>query len=358
MGTDSLGQTLKFLVMDVDGSLIDIYKMARASEPSAAAIEEHHHDGQTFRYDRVVGHGSFGVVYQATIVETGETVAIKKVFQDKRYKNRELAIMKEMSHPNVIQLKYDFSTTGEKPDDVYQHLVMEYLTETVYRVTKNHQKMREPVPPILVKLYAYQLLRSLSYIHSKQICHRDIKPQNLLVNGETHKLILCDFGSAKYLTQGEVNVSYICSRYYRAPELIFGTTDYTFSVDVWSAGCVIAELLTGQPLFQGESGVDQLVEIIKLLGTPTREEVLSMNPNFAEYRFPFIKTTTWVKTFGQRITTEAMDLLHQLLVYNPSERPTAEVAMQHPYFDELKSPSARLPNGQQLPPLTEGKLRA
>lgn len=92
-----------------------------------------------------------------------------------------------------------------------------------------------------------------------------------MVDPSCHILKLCDFGSAKRIIKGEVNVSYICSRYYRAPELIFGATDYTPAIDVWSCGCVIAELLLGQPLFPGESGVDQLVEIIKVLGTPTRD---------------------------------------------------------------------------------------
>jgi serine/threonine protein kinase len=124
------------------------------------------------------------------------------------------------------------------------------------------------VPPLLVKLYSYQLLRSISYIHAIGICHRDIKPQNILVDTGSHTLKLCDFGSAKQLVPGEPNVSYICSRYYRAPELIFGNSNYTTAIDVWSVGCCIAELMLGQPIFPGESGVDQLVEIIKILGTP------------------------------------------------------------------------------------------
>ena len=124
---------------------------------------------------------------------------------------------------------------------------------------------------LLVKLYAYQSFRALAYVHALGICHRDVKPQNLLVDPKTHQLKVCDFGSAKRLIKGELNVSYICSRYYRAPELIFGCTDYNAAVDVWSLGCVIAELLLGQPIFPGESGVDQIVEIIKILGTPTRD---------------------------------------------------------------------------------------
>ena len=96
--------------------------------------------------------------------------------------------------------------------------------------------MKQPVPILLVKLYTYQMFRSLAYIHAKGICHRDIKPQNLLVDPSPHILKLCDFGSAKKLVKGEPNVSYICSRYYRAPELIFGATDYTPSIDIWSTG--------------------------------------------------------------------------------------------------------------------------
>ena len=96
----------------------------------------------------------------------------------------------------------------------------------------------------------------MNYLASVGICHRDIKPQNLLVDPQTHSLKVCDFGSAKRLVRGEINVSYICSRYYRAPELIFGATEYTNAIDVWSVGCVMAEMLLGQPLFPGDSGVD------------------------------------------------------------------------------------------------------
>ena len=127
------------------------------------------------------------------------------------------------------------------------------------------------MPILLVKVYAYQCFRAIAYIHAMGFCHRDIKPQNLLVQPDTHELNICDFGSAKKLLKGETNVSYICSRYYRAPELIFGATDYGKCIDVWSIGCVIGELLLGLPMFPGDSGVDQLVEIIKILGTPTKD---------------------------------------------------------------------------------------
>jgi glycogen synthase kinase 3 beta len=194
-------------------------------------------------------------------------------------------------------------------------------------------------------------LRSLAYIHSHGICHRDIKPQNLLLDPESGILKLCDFGSAKHLVRGEPNVSYICSRYYRAPELIFGATDYTTNIDVWSAGCVFAELMLGQPIFPGDSGVDQLVEIIKVLGTPTREQIKEMNPNYTEFKFPQIKSHPWPKVFRARTSPEAIDLVSRLLEYTPSARVTPLQACAHTLFDELREPGTRLPSGRDLPPL-------
>ncbi|KAJ6756983.1 SHAGGY-RELATED PROTEIN KINASE ALPHA [Salix koriyanagi] len=308
---------------------------------------------QTISYmaERVVGNGSFGVVFQAKCLETGETVAIKKVLQDKRYKNRELQTMRLLDHPNVVSLKHCFFSTTEK-DELYLNLVLEYVPETVHRVIKHHRKMNQKMPLIYVKLYSYQIFRALSYIHRAiGVCHRDIKPQNLLVNPHTHQVKLCDFGSAKVLVKGEPNISYICSRYYRAPELIFGATEYTTAIDIWSAGCVLAELLLGQPLFPGESGVDQLVEIIKVLGTPTREEIKCMNPNYTEYKFPQIKAHPWHKIFQKRMPPEAVDLVSRLLQYSPNLRCTALDALTHPFFDELRDQNTRLPNGRFLPPL-------
>ncbi|KAI3967497.1 hypothetical protein MKW92_033975 [Papaver armeniacum] len=308
---------------------------------------------QTISYmaERVVGTGSFGVVFQAKCLETGEAVAIKKVLQDKRYKNRELQIMRMFDHPNVVQLKHWFFSTTEK-EEVFLNLVLEYVSETVYRVTKHYSRMNQHVPIIFVQLYTYQICRALAYIHTViGVCHRDIKPQNLLVNPHTHQLKICDFGSAKMLVPGEPNISYICSRYYRAPELIFGATEYTTAIDMWSAGCVFAELLLGQPLFPGESGVDQLVEVIKVLGTPTREEIRCMNPNYNEFKFPQIKAHPWHKVFHKRMPPEAVDLVSRLLQYSPSLRCTALEACAHPFFDELRDPNAVLPNGRPLPPL-------
>ncbi|CEQ39649.1 SPOSA6832_01182 [Sporobolomyces salmonicolor] len=301
-----------------------------------------------YSHSKVVGNGSFGVVFSAKLAkgslgadnEGDDDVAIKKVLQDKRFKNRELQIMRLVKHPNV-----------PKKDEVYLNLVLEYVPETVYRASRHYAKLKQTMPMHYIKLYMYQLLRSLAYIHSVGICHRDIKPQNLLLNPPTGVLKLCDFGSAKILIEGEPNVSYICSRYYRAPELIFGATNYTTNIDVWSAGCVMAELMLGQPLFPGESGIDQLVEIIKVLGTPTREQIKTMNPNYMEHKFPQIKPHPFVKVFRPRTPPEAIDLISKLLEYTPSARLTAIEAMCHPFFDDLRVPDAKMPTGKDMPPL-------
>jgi glycogen synthase kinase 3 beta len=274
-------------------------------------------------------------------------------------------------------------------DEVFLNLVLEFVPETVYRASRHYAKLKQTMPMLLIKLYMYQLLRSLAYIHSIGICHRDIKPQNLLLNPTTGVLKLCDFGSAKILVAGEPNVSYICSRYYRAPELIFGATNYTTNIgecraasggsacacacaedarvaearrtrasadarahpDIWSTGCVMAELMQGQPLFPGESGIDQLVEIIKVLGTPTREQIKTMNPNYMEHKFPQIRPHPFSKVFRPRTPPEAIDLISRLLEYTPSARLTAVEALCHPFFDELRTGEGRMPNGRDMPAL-------
>ena len=304
----------------------------------------------TYTANQIVGSGSFGVVYQATIAETGEVVAIKKVFQDKRYKNRELQILKELNHCNVIKMRRHFYTNGDKPDDLYLNCVMDYIPDTLSRVVRQYYKSKTTMPMLLVKLYSYQMMRSLAYIHALGICHRDIKPQNVLVNSQTHILKLCDFGSAKKLIPGEANIAYICSRYYRAPELIFGATQYTTAIDVWSTACVIAELIMGTPIFPGDSPSDQLVAIIKILGTPSKSQIFEMNPEYNESKFPTIKAFPWVKVFkNKNVSEEFIDFLSKLMVYEPNKRLKPLKALLHPFFDELRDQNTRLLNGEKLP---------
>eukprot|EP01086_Lenisia_limosa_P008422 TRINITY_DN297_c0_g1_i2.p1 TRINITY_DN297_c0_g1~~TRINITY_DN297_c0_g1_i2.p1 ORF type:complete len:343 (+),score=21.75 TRINITY_DN297_c0_g1_i2:154-1182(+) len=299
----------------------------------------------------MVGSGSFGVVFQARHVETGEIVAIKKVLQDKRYKNRELQMMRLFDHCNVVKLKHCFYSNGDKRQgEVYLNVVMEFVPDSVFRVVRHYHRKKQAIPLLFVKLYSYQIFRGLAYIHSLGVCHRDVKPQNIIVDPKSGVCKLCDFGSAKILVKGEPNISYICSRYYRAPELIFGATDYDTSIDAWSAGCVVAELLLGHPIFPGATGVDQLVEIIKVLGTPTLDEMQQMNKNY-EFKFPLIKPHPWEKVFRKGTPTEALDLLAKVLRYTPLDRLTCLEALAHPFFDDLRIASLVLPNNLPPPPL-------
>jgi len=157
---------------------------------------------------------------------------------------------------------------------------------------------------------------------------------------------ICDFGSAKLLVPGETNVSYICSRYYRAPELVFDATDYSTKIDIWSLGCVFAELLLGSPLCPGDSGMDQLIQIIKVLGTPTREEDLAMNPQQTSFKFPQIVAQSWSKVFRGKAPANAIDLVSHFLRYDPKIRLDPFDALCHPFFDELRDPNTRLPDSR------------
>lgn len=315
-------------------------------------------DGKTVSYaaEKVIDNGSFGVVFMAKVLETDEVVAIKKVLQDKRFKNRELQIMRLLKHPNIVDLKHCFYSNGEKSDELYLNLVLEYVPMTIYKLgrafRKRANKSERAIPLIQIKLYMYQLCRALGYTHARGVCHRDIKPQNLLVDPKLHILKLCDFGSAKVLVEGEPNVSYICSRYYRAPELIFGATKYTVAIDLWSMGCVCAEMMLGRPLFPGESGVDQLVEIIKVLGTPSSDQIRSMNRHYTDFKFPSIKAKTWGSVFqSQTLSEEAISFVESLLKYEPQYRTPALQSLLHPFFDELREPSVGAALGVPLPPL-------
>lgn len=306
----------------------------------------------TYTDKQMVGHGSFGVVFRTTVLETRELCAIKRVLQDRRFKNRELQIMKTVHHRNVVDLRYYFLLTTEK-GEVYLNLILEFMPETIYKALQFYLSHRTNMPVFEAKLYAYQLFRALGYIHSRGICHRDIKPQNLLLDPAAGVLKLCDFGSAKVLNPAEANVSYICSRYYRAPELIFSATNYTTKIDIWSVGCVIAELLIGRPLFPGESGIDQLVEIIKVLGTPLKQEIRSMNKDYMEQKFPEIRPTPLSRVLAKSLSFQYAEagekekvirFLHRLLNYNPTLRVGALDALADSFFNELRAPETKLPD--------------
>lgn len=161
----------------------------------------------------------------------------------------------------------DYFLTYES-DKEYLNVVMSYFPYNLYQVVKKKQ-----LTPITTKILFFQVLKGLNYLATLSIAHRDIKPQNILVDISKNKAVICDFGSAKQLVLGQPNLAYICSRCYRAPQLIFGATDYTHQIDMWSTGCVLVEMINGTPPFLGDSQIDQLIQIIKVLGTPPKDDV-------------------------------------------------------------------------------------
>ncbi|KAI3410340.1 Glycogen synthase kinase-3 beta [Globodera pallida] len=159
--------------------------------------------------------GSFGLVYLAKLMHNNESVAIKKVLQDNRF-----------------ELMYFFRSDGVKRGEVYLNLVLEFVPSTVYRVAEKYAKKNRYIPILYTKVYMYQLFRALGYIHCLGIFHRDLKPQNLLLCPQTSVLKLCDFGTAKTLVRGQPNSPNVCTRWYRAPEMLLGATDYTTKIGI------------------------------------------------------------------------------------------------------------------------------
>ena len=304
--------------------------------------------GTEYKPVKVLGKGAFGVVYCARS-PNGTLVAIKKVLQDPHYKNRELDILKLLRNKYCISLKNSFKTSGKTPREVYLNIVMDYLPTSLHQFVMGYRQSRKFPPIFYVRLFAFQLFAGLAYLHSEGITHRDIKPENVLVDPETGGLKICDFGSAKMLRQDESSVAYIASRYYRAPELVLGCTHYTSAIDIWAAGCVVAEMLTsGMPLFVGNSSIGQLTAIVKVLGPPSREDLGSFEWD-RSIRITGQKTTTLAAALPKHTPADLLNLLSMIFVYDPAKRPTAQQILGHPCFDELFDPSKKLPNGRKIP---------
>lgn len=189
-----------------------------------------------------------------------------------------------------------------------------------------------------MRSYIYQLCRSIDYCHRLEVVHRDIKPENLLVSLD-HKLKLCDFGFARTLPQqGGALTDYVATRWYRSPELLLGDPRYSKEVDLWAIGCIMGELTDGQPLFPGESEIDQLFVIQKVLGplTGKQQELFAKNPRFSGLRFPEIaKPETLEKRYLGKLMRPALAFMKRLLELSPEMRMTASESLKHPYFEGL-----------------------
>uniref|UniRef100_A0A8C1QHE8 mitogen-activated protein kinase n=2 Tax=Cyprinus carpio TaxID=7962 RepID=A0A8C1QHE8_CYPCA len=277
-----------------------------------------------------VGSGAYGTVCSAYDEKTGLKVAVKKLsrpFQSiihAKRTYRELRLLKHMKHENVIGLLDVFTpaTSLEEFNDVYlvTHLMGADLNNIVkcQKLTDDH-----------VQFLIYQILRGLKYIHSADIIHRDLKPSNLAVN-EDCELKILDFGLARH-TDDEMT-GYVATRWYRAPEIMLNWMHYNMTVDIWSVGCIMAELLTGRTLFPGTDHINQLQQIMRLTGTP---------PASLISRMPSHEVSSLWSSPVCRIplsTLQTVDLLEKMLVLDTDKRITAAEALAHPYFAQYHDP--------------------
>lgn len=298
----------------------------------------------TFRCEGFLGKGTFGTVYKATVVETGMVVAIKSV--SARFAGREVVALQALrGSPHVVALLGMF-TEGEGASSMY-NLVLQYVPDTLQRIIKTHRHDGKCMEMTLTRHFTYQLLRGLTCLEKLGVVHRDIKPANLLID-EGDMLKVCDFGTAKLPGYREENHPYVCSRYYRAPELILGTLNCTYAVDVWSAGCVFAEMLIGQPLFAGKDGIDQLQQIVEILGSPSPAEISAMNPEYGpSVAFEPIGPLPWDKVFDHWVPPCAQALVGRILRYDPIVRPKAETTMGFSFFDCLRREAGAARDGRR-----------
>ncbi|PWV06109.1 putative mitogen activated protein kinase [Trypanosoma cruzi] len=280
----------------------------------------------------ILGEGTYGVVVKARHRATGRIVAIKKYKQAeddnhvRKTSLREVRVLKQLRHPNVISLLDVFRRDGKL------FLVFEYVENTILQLI---EEKRHGLPPDEVRRYTYQLLNGVDYCHAHNIIHRDVKPENILVSKDG-VLKLCDFGFARQLSSKGKYTDYVATRWYRAPELLVGDVFYGKAVDIWAIGCIFSELSDGQPLFPGDSDLDQLALIMRSCG-PVPDRMVDIFERNALYRRVAFPRTPMEETLQKRFKSckaSWLELLTSCLRTDPAERPSCAALMNMPYFTE------------------------
>jgi len=284
-----------------------------------------------------IGEGTYGVVYKAKDRVTGEIIALKKIRLEAEDEGipstaiREISLLKELQHPNIVRL-YDVVHTEHKLT-----LVFEFLDQDLKKYLDVCDSGLDL--PIL-KSFLFQLLTGVAYCHHHRVLHRDLKPPNLLINREG-QLKLADFGLARAFGIPVRSYTHeVVTLWYRAPDILMASRRYSTPVDMWSIGCIFAEMVLGRPLFSGVSEADQLDKIFRLLGTvrvrdyPGIEELPEYSPDvLPQYPPPRGGIGSLVPT----LDASGVDLLNKMLQYDPSKRITAQGALEHPFFFDLIS---------------------
>lgn len=279
----------------------------------------------------LVGEGSYGMVMKCRNKDSGRIVAIKKFLEsddDKMVKKiamREIKLLKQLRHENLVNLL----EVCKKKKRWY--LVFEFVDHTIL---DDLELFPNGLDYQLVQKYLFQIINGIGFCHSHNIIHRDIKPENILVS-QSGVVKLCDFGFARTLAApGEVYTDYVATRWYRAPELLVGDVKYGKAVDVWAIGCLVTEMFMGEPLFPGDSDIDQLYHIMVCLGNliPRHQELFYKNPVFAGVRLPEIKETEPLERRYPKLSEVAVDLAKKCLHIDPDKRPFCAELLHHDFF--------------------------
>ncbi|XP_060630787.2 serine/threonine-protein kinase MAK isoform X3 [Anolis sagrei] len=275
-----------------------------------------------------LGDGTYGSVLMGKSNESGELVAIKRMKRkfyswDECMNLREVKSLKKLNHANVIKLK----EVIRENDHLY--FVFEYMKENLYQLMKDRNKL---FPESVIRNIMYQILQGLAFIHKHGFFHRDMKPENLLCMGP-ELVKIADFGLARELRSQPPYTDYVSTRWYRAPEVLLRSSVYSSPIDIWAVGSIMAELYTLRPLFPGTSEVDEIFKICQVLGTPKKSDwpegyQLAAAMNF---RFPQCVALN-LKTLIPNASNEAVQLMSDMLNWDPKKRPTASQALKYPYF--------------------------
>ncbi|CAH8607690.1 unnamed protein product [Schistosoma margrebowiei] len=286
-----------------------------------------------------IGEGTYGVVYKCKNKVNGKFAALKKIRLENDEEGvpstaiREISLLKELQHPNIVNLEQVIMENGRL------YLVFEYLNVDLKRYLDDSGR-KNLLEPGIVKSFMYQMLQGLLFCHGRRVIHRDLKPQNILVDIGRKIVKLADFGLARaFGIPVRVLTHEVVTLWYRAPEILLGAQRYSCAVDIWSMGCIFSEVSTKEALFRGDSEIDQLFRIFRLLGTPS-EEVwpgVSSLPEYQKKSFPIWRNSklSIQDNIAKAFTSPGLDLLQAMLIYEPSRRITARDALLHPYFSDL-----------------------
>ncbi|KAF8480846.1 cyclin-dependent kinase 5 [Russula ochroleuca] len=279
-----------------------------------------------------LGEGTYATVYKGRSRTTNEIVALKEIHLDAEEGTpstaiREISLMKELKHVNIVRL-YDVIHTETK-----LVLIFEYCERDLKKYMDAHGD-RGALDPNTVRSFMYQLLMGTAFCHENRVLHRDLKPQNLLINRKG-ELKLGDFGLARAFGV-PVNTfsNEVVTLWYRAPDVLLGSRTYSTSIDVWSCGCIFAEMISGVPLFRGRDNADQLLHIMRIIGTPderTLRKMVAESPEIQIKQWPRYPKIAFQQVLP-KASPQAIDLLERLLQFDPAKRITAAEALQHPYF--------------------------